>query len=105
MLHRLDEIGLEPKQMSHETKSFKFTFTLQYPKVSRISSFYKAYYLRHKASSKKDAKVNDNMTNMEYVNLFISKVKIEPKAGGTVRDIDFSNYKASDVEEILAQFP
>lgn len=73
--------------------------------MKRISSFYKAYYLRHKASSKRDAKVNDNISNMEYVNLFISKVDLLVKATGAARTIDMSDYKASDVEDILAQFP
>jgi hypothetical protein len=42
---------------------------------------------------------------MEYVNLFISKLKLLIKSSGTVRDIDFTAYKADAVEEILAKFP
>ena len=45
------------------------------------------------------------MSNMEYVNLFISKLKLEIKSNGVTRDIDFSQYKADAVEEILAKFP
>ena len=105
VLKKLDEIGLEPKEFVHENKNFKFTFTIAYPFVKKISSFYKAYYLKHKATSKKDIQVNDNMSNMEYINLFISKVVLEVKSTGATRTIDMANYKASDVEEILAQFP
>jgi len=105
VLAKLDEIGLEPKTFKHENKNFVFTFTLSYPYVKKISSFYKAYYLKHKAGSKRDVKVNDNLSNMEYINLFISKVELEVKATGTKRTIDMSNYRAIDVEEILAQFP
>lgn len=105
VLAKLDEIGLAPKELDYENKNFKFKFTLQYPFVRRISSFYKAYYLKHKVTSKKDARMNDSMTNMEYVNLFISKIDMEVKATGAKRSIDMSKYKASDVEDILAKFP
>ena len=105
VLRNLDEIGLEPKQFVHESKNFRYEFTVQYPNVRRISSFYKSYYAVHKAQSKKDIKVNDSMSNMEYINLFISKLKLEVKSSGAVREIDFTQYKASDVEEILAKFP
>ena len=89
----------------HENKNFKFKFTLAYPVVRRISSFYKAYYLKHKVQAKKDVKVNDSISNMEYVNLFISKIDMEVKATGARRSIDMSKYKASDVEDSLAKFP
>lgn len=75
---------------------------MSYPIVRRISSFYKAYYLRHKVQSKRDVQVNDNMSNMEYINLFISKIDMHVKATGAKRTIDMSQYKASDVEDILA---
>ena len=39
---------------------------------------------------------------MEYVNLFISKIEMLVKSSGATRMIDMSNYKASDVEDILA---
>ena len=102
MLNKLDEIGLQPKEFVHENKNFKFKFTVAYPFVKKISSFYKAYYLKHKVTSKRDVKVNENLSNMEYINLFISKVELEVKSNGTKRTIDMANYKASDVEEILA---
>lgn len=105
VLAKLDEIGLEPKQFSHDSTNFKYEFTIAYPQVKRISSFYKSYCFKHKAGSKHDAKINDNMSNMEYINLFISKLKLHVKATGAIRDIDFSNYKAEAVEDILAAFP
>lgn len=30
------------------------------------------------------------MSNMEYINLFISKLKLEVKSSGIVREIDFT---------------
>ena len=105
VLVKLDEIGLEPKVFEHDSKNYHFKFTLQYPLVRRISSFYKAYYLKHKVQSKRDVKVNENLSNMEYINLFISKIDMHVKATGASRTIDMSNYKSSDVEDLLAQFP
>lgn len=105
VLAKLDEIGLEPKPFHHEGKNFVYDFTVQYPSVRRISNFYKSYYSKHKMQTKFDAKLNDNMSNMEYVNLFISKMKFTVKATGTSRDIDFSEYSAADVEEIISKFP
>ena len=105
VIAKLDEIGLEPRQFERDSKNFKYTFTVAYPNVRRISSFYRAYCAKHKGKSKQDVKVNDNMSNMEYVNLFISKLKLEIKSSGVVRDIDFSQYKAEAAEEILAKFP
>ena len=105
VMARLDEIGLEPKSFAYESKKFRYEYTIQYPTVKRISSFYKSYCAKHKTQSKRDIQVNDNMSNMEYVELFISKVRFTIKATNTVRDIDFSKYKASDVQEILANFP
>lgn len=75
---------------------------MSYPVVRRISSFYKAYYLKHKVQSKRDVQVNENMSNMEYINLFISKIDMLVKATGATRTIDMSQYKASDAEDILA---
>ena len=105
VIAKLDEIGLEPRQFEHDSKNFKYTFTIAYPNVKRISSFYRSYYAKHKGNSKKDSKINDNMSNMEYVNLFISKLKLEIKSNGTIRDIDFSKYQADAIEDILAKFP
>ena len=48
VLSKLDEIGLAPKDFEYENANFKFKFTLAYPIVRKISSFYKAYYLKHK---------------------------------------------------------
>lgn len=105
VIERLDEIGLEPRKFEYENKKFKYEFTIQYPQVKRISSFYKSYCAKHTNHSKRDVAVNDNMSNMEYVELFISNVKFTIKANNVTRDIDFSKYKASDVQDILANFP
>lgn len=105
VIARLDEIGLEPKLFEYENKKFKYAFTIQYPNVRRISSFYKHYCANHVNKSKRDIEVNENMSNMEYVELFISNVNFTIKATNVTRNIDFSKYKPSDVQDILSNFP
>lgn len=42
------------------------------------------------------------MSNMEYIDLFISKVTIFSKARNEkVKDIDFTAYKPEQIEELL----
>lgn len=105
VLVKLDEIGLEPKKFHHDSKNFTYDFVIEYPNVRRISNFYKSYCAKHRSNSKRDVQINDNMSNMEYINLFISSMTFTVKSTGAVRQIDFNLYKASDVEEILSKFP
>ena len=46
--------------------------------------------------------MNDNMSNMEYINLFIQSVKLTIKSTGIVRNINMNDYRVSDIEEIVA---
>lgn len=105
VLAKLDKIGLAPQIREYDSKKFNFVFTLAYPNVRKISNLYKNYYLQHKIGSKKDATMNDNMSNMEYINLFIQSVKLTIKSTGIVRNINMNDYRVSDIEEIVAQFP
>jgi hypothetical protein len=45
------------------------------------------------------------MTNLEYINLFITAVSIQNKNMNTERNINLVDYKISDREDILAAFP
>ena len=45
------------------------------------------------------------MTNLEYINLFITRVQMRNKGTGADRDIRLTDYKISDREDILAAFP
>lgn len=45
------------------------------------------------------------MNNLEYINLFIKSVKFENIHTSATRFIDFTNYKVSDIDEIISAFP
>lgn len=105
VLYKLDQIDLTPTKFHYENKNFVYDFTVAYPSVKLVSSFHKHYFAKHKITSKKDIKVNDSMSNIEYIDLFIQKIDLTIKSTGTTKNIDFSQYKASEVEEILQVFP
>ena len=105
-IYKMDQYKLEDKNFKYENKNFKYEFTLSYPSVKLVSKFHASYCQRHgNAATKKQRKANDVMTNLEYINLFISKVNILNKSTNSVRNIDFSQYKVSDIEDILEIFP
>lgn len=45
------------------------------------------------------------MSNMEYVDLFISSVKITSSNGELIKEIDFKRFKPEDIETILGVLP
>lgn len=104
-LRKLDAIELTEKILKYDNKNFTFEFKLAYPNVKKISNFYKQYYLKHKSQSKRDAELNDNFSQIEYINLFIQDVTITIKTNNTTRYINFNDYKPTDIEDIISQFP
>lgn len=105
-LHQLDEYVLEKKTFEYENQNFKYTFDLEYPSVKLVSKFYAGYCQKHGTNiPKKQVSANNTMTNLEYINLFITKVKILNKSNDKTRQITFANYKVSDIEDILQAFP
>lgn len=105
-LAKLDEYNLEKKTFEYENRRFKYSFELEYPTVHTVSQFHKSYCQRHGVNvPKRQEKANDTMTNLEYVNLFVKTVRYQPKQGGAENFIDFSNYRVSDIEDIMAAFP
>lgn len=105
MIGRLDEFDLDPKKFSYGNRSFDFEFTVAYPTVRRVSSFYASFCAKHKGKSRQQVRADDGMANMEYVNLFIRAIRMTNKATGATRDIDLTGYGISDAEEILSKFP
>ena len=105
VLAKLDQLSIEPKTFHYEKSNLKFDFTCQYPQVKLVSYFNKQYFAKHKVQTKRDVSVNDTMSNMEYINLFISKLVISAAAGKVLKEIDFHGYKPADIEEILQTLP
>lgn len=71
VLRKLDDITVEPRVFHYESRTLKYDFTCAYPKVRLVSKFHKQYFAKHAMRSKKDVQINDTMSNMEYINLFI----------------------------------
>lgn len=105
VLAKLDEVVLDVKEFAYENKHFKYVFTVEFPSVSYVSAFHKAYCQKHRGTPRRRVQQNDTAQNMEYINLFIKTVQVENKASGAVTKIDFADYAVGDQEEILAAFP
>lgn len=105
VMHKLDEISIEPTQFKYEARNFTYDFKCAYPSVNLVSKFHKQYFAKHKSTSKRDVKVNDQMSNIEYIDLFIAGVKITDKDGNLVKDVDFKKFKPEDIETILGVLP
>lgn len=127
-LRKLDEIDVKPHEFEYENKSFKYKFTAAYPKVKLVSEFYRGKYAKSPLSiqrssvhqpqqrmpdgrpqpPQKASKVEAQLINMEYINLFLKSVEIVNKEKGTTRVVDLEGYAqkygASAVEEILSKF-
>lgn len=104
-LRKLDDYVLEKKEFEYENKHFSYKFELEYPSVRTVSKFHAQYCARHGNVPKKQEQANNTMTNLEYINLFITRVQMHNKGTGADRDIKLTDYKISDREDILAAFP
>lgn len=105
VLRKLDDISVEPRDFHYSNNRLDFDFKVAYPSVKLVSSFHKQYFAKHKSNSKKDVQINDTMSNMEYVDLFIKSFKISSKDGQLLKEVDFSKFKAGDIESILQILP
>ena len=55
----------------------RFTFTVGWANVRSVEGFFKAYYKKYENSSKSGQETIDNMSQIEYITMFIKKVKVE----------------------------
>lgn len=104
-LAKLDAIDIKGTNVKYRTKACEFDFTVGYPSVKTVSAFHKQYCAKNRITNKAQAKVSDNMSNMEYVNLYIQGVEMTNAASGKKKVIDLSQFTPSDREEILQMFP
>ena len=104
VLHKLDAISIEPTKFHYDSRTLSYDFTCAYPKVQLVSKFHKQYFAKHSGTSKREVKINDTMSNMEYINLFIAGLEVF-KDGKSIQKIDFSQMKPADIEDILQVLP
>lgn len=127
-LRKLDQIDTAPQEFEYENKSFKYKFVAAYPKVKLVSEFYRGKYAKGPGGvagkqmpapqqrmpngrpqpPQASSKVEAQLVNMEYIDLFLKSVEITSKQKGTSRTIDLESYAekygAPAVEEILSKF-
>lgn len=103
-IDRLNEIDASDKEFKYSDGKREFTFVISYPKVSRVSMFYKQYIRTHKINEK-EKKQQETAINLEYINLFIKSVSIKSLDGKSEKNIDFDAYGPLDIGDILAVFP
>ena len=79
-----------PKMLRNFSKSYKpdqeivvesgnrtFTFTYGWPKVDKVEEFFKNYYKRYDSLNKGAKESTDNLSQIEYITMFIKKVAME----------------------------
>lgn len=105
VLRRLDEFDLEPKTFTYDTRSAKYEFTLRFPSVKLVSSFYKSYCQKQKGVPRKMNQVDENTQNMEYVNLFIAGFSAYNKDTNKEVRVDLSKFPVSEIETFVGALP
>lgn len=102
---KLDKLDVSDKQLKYETSNRRFEFTISYPTVRRVSSFYKQYMKNNKINKdNKDAQ--ESNIGFDYIYMFVKNVKIYDKQSNVlVQDINFGDYGPLDVEDLISVFP
>lgn len=103
-LRRLDDFNLDPQTFEYENKNFKFEFNIAYPLVKSMSMFYKSQYAKGLNSARIENNVNQRLSNIEQMNLFVRSMKMTNKENGKTRFIDFSKFNVTDIGEIFSMF-
>lgn len=105
VLKKLDAIDISERPFTYENAHWKYDFKIEYPSVRRVQAFHKANAIKYRGLKKQQAKTEDDMQNIEYINLFIKSIAMANKANGNTRSINFNDFEAGDVEKIISVFP
>ncbi len=105
VLHRLDKIELNEEEYHYENKNWKYSFKLEYPSVKTVAEFHKGNVGKYRNANSQMVKSLDNMSNVDYINLFIKQIDLTNKISKTSKKIVFADYPVRDIEDIMAVFP
>lgn len=105
VLQKLDDIKIEPQTFEYENKIWKYKFATRYPSVKQVLQFHKGNVIKYKGAKKQQIKNIDNMSNMDYINLFIETIEMTNKQTNAARKIKLSDFPASEIEDIISVFP
>lgn len=105
-IERLNQFKIEDIKYKYENPNWTFEFTLAYPNVKTVSSFYADRYSTVRRIQDKKALESINTSiNIDYINLFIKKVKYTDKASGVEDELSIDNYTLNEFFDILSVFP
>lgn len=102
----LDEFNLDDKIFEIEDRDRTYRFTLNYPVVQAVSQFYKGYVKKHKNASDKERETLDNMSSIDYINLYIKSVEmINKNDPSDILTADLSDMTYAEINELISFFP
>ena len=105
---RLDQFDLSPIVYEVEDDLRRYKFTLAYPNVRRVSSFYKSYMMKYgKNLTDRQRSTLDSFGNLEYINLFVSKLELFRKSDNSpvCPPAELNQFSFDDVERLFAVLP
>ena len=105
VLAKLNETKLEPRNFVYENNQWKYDFMVEYPSVKRVQAFYKSSTRKNNMQRKQSSKANDSIQNIEYTNIFIKSLELTNKITNNTRQINFNDFDAGDIEQIMSVFP
>lgn len=73
--------------------------------VSMVGEFHKANVGKYRNANSQMVKSLDNISNIDYINLFIKQIDLKSKSNGAEKVIVMSDYKVRDIEDIMSVFP
>lgn len=106
IIGKFNAFDLKDVKYTMEDRTRVYNFTLNYPCVRAVSNFYKNYMKKYRNLSQNERKILDDLGNIEYINLFITKVEIISKRNPNDRkEADLKLMSYDDVETLLSYFP
>ena len=102
---KLDEFSLEDKTYSLEDNTRVYNFTLNYPLVYSVSTFYKDYLKQYKNINQKEKEILDNLGNIEYINMFVKGIEIINKTTQNRQSADLTLMSYTEIESLFSLFP
>ena len=77
MLRDFNKAYRPDKVIEMEAGRRKFTFTVGWPNVRNVEDFFKHYYKKYDTASKSMKESIDNLSQIEYITMFVKNVKVE----------------------------
>ena len=104
ILDRLHAAWREDKVYVINASDKEFHFTVGWPKVRTISDFYSKYYKTYSASNEKVQNTIDQLSNVEYLVMFIKGIELHTPGVETL-SIDLNGLSYADRTDLIDSLP